>query len=209
MRVYHFLKKKYALKVLKERRLKISIIMDLNDPFEFLGADLSDRNFRMAMHKTKKELSKTKGILCFSKKWTNPVQWSHYADHHRGMCLGFDVPGDLLTKVKYVHKRLPVNGIINEKRMLDFLTTKFIHWSYEEEYRAFISLKDKEDGIYYVDFSENLRLRQVIVGCQSDVTRADIDSLIKEINSDIEVFKTRPAFRSFKIVRNKNERLWA
>ena len=54
--------------------------MELNDPFEFLGAELSDRNFRKAIKKTKKDLSKTKGILCFSKNWKNPVQWSHYTD---------------------------------------------------------------------------------------------------------------------------------
>jgi len=209
MRVYHFLNKKYALKDLKERRLRISRIMELNDPFEFLGAELSNREFRKAMNQTKKELSKTTGILCFSKKWTDPVQWSHYADRHKGICLGFDVPGHLLFKVKYVRDRLPINGGIDEKRMLEFLTTKFIHWAYEQEYRLFISLEDDEDGLYYADFSDNLKLRQIIVGCQSDVTRAELDAVIKGINSDIEIFKTRPAFRSFKIVRNKNDELWA
>ena len=209
MRVYHFLNKKYALKDLKERRLRISRIMELNDPFEFLGAELSNREFRKAMNQTKKELSKTTGILCFSKKWTDPVQWSHYADRHKGICLGFDVPGHLLFKVKYVRDRLPINGGIDEKRMLEFLTTKFIHWAYEQEYRLFISLEDDEDGLYYADFSDNLKLRQIIVGCQSDVTRAELDAVIKGINSDIEIFKTRPAFRSFKIVRNKNDKLWA
>ena len=26
------------------------------------------------------------GMLCFSKGWHNPVQWSHYTDKHKGIC---------------------------------------------------------------------------------------------------------------------------
>jgi hypothetical protein len=144
MRVYHFVKAKDGLSNLEKRHLKISIIMELNDPFEFLGAELSDRNFRKAIKKTKKDLSKTKGILCFSKNWTNPVQWSHYTDKHKGLCLGFDVPDHFLAKVDYVKERLSQNGEINEELMLKFLTTKFEHWSYEKEYRLFVDLKEKD-----------------------------------------------------------------
>lgn len=201
--------KKYGLKDLREKRLKISRIMELNDPFEFLGADLSDREFREAMEATKKELAKTKGVICFSKKWTNPVQWTHYADRHKGICIGFDVPDNLLVKVDYVSERLPVKGKITEKTMLTFLTTKFIHWKYEQEYRAFLSLDEEENDFYYADFSENLKLKQVIVGAHSTITRAEVNEAVGDIITEIEVFKARAAFRKFEIVRNKNEKLWA
>jgi hypothetical protein len=159
MRVYHFLNQAFGLKDLRERRLKIARIMELNDPFEFLGVDLSDRDFRKAMKATKKELSKTKGILCFSKNWNNPVQWGHYADKHKGLCLGFDVPDHRLSKVDYVEERLAHNGKIDESLMLKFLATKFSHWRYEEEYRAFLSLDEEIDGLYYADFSDDLILK--------------------------------------------------
>ena len=42
MRVYKFLNAKYGLEALKNRRLKIARISDLNDPFELLGVNLSD-----------------------------------------------------------------------------------------------------------------------------------------------------------------------
>lgn len=87
MFVYHFLNSHYGLEDIRERRLKISRIMELNDPFEFLGVDLSDRQFRKAMKKTKAQLSKTKGLLCFCKTWRNPLLWGHYADKRRGICL--------------------------------------------------------------------------------------------------------------------------
>jgi hypothetical protein len=91
MRVYHFTSCKAALSILDSRRLRLSRIANLNDPFEFLAADLSDKANRWALKKTKNDLSKTKGVICFSENWTNPVQWAHYARSHRGVCLGFDV----------------------------------------------------------------------------------------------------------------------
>ena len=132
MRIYHFLNEKYGLKDLRERRLKVARIMKLNDPFEFLGVDLADRVFREAVEKTKKSLSFTKGLLCFSMNWQNPVMWSHYADKHKGLCLGFDMPDYLLKKVNYVQSRFPKEKELDEDFMLKLLFTKFIHWGYEE-----------------------------------------------------------------------------
>jgi len=43
MRFYHFLSQKYALKALKKKRLKLSVIDKLNDPFEF-NAGFQDAN---------------------------------------------------------------------------------------------------------------------------------------------------------------------
>ncbi|MCK5507793.1 MAG: DUF2971 domain-containing protein [Desulfobacterales bacterium] len=210
MRVYHFVKAKYGLRNIEKRHLKISIIMELNDPFEFLGAELSDRNFRKAIKKTKKDLSKTKGILCFSKNWKNPVQWSHYTDKHKGLCLGFDVPDHLLAKVDYVKERLSQNSEINEELMLKFLTIKFEHWSYEKEYRLFVELKEKDkDGNYYADFSDELQLKQVIIGAHSGITRKQIDTVLNSYIGEIEIFKARASFRRFEVVRNSNEQLWA
>lgn len=39
MRIYKFLSKEFALKSLRERRLKISLLSQLNDPFEMLPFD--------------------------------------------------------------------------------------------------------------------------------------------------------------------------
>ena len=210
MRVYHFVKEKYGLINLEKRRLKVSIIMELNDPFEFLGAELSDRTFRRAMKETKKSLSKTKGILCFSKNWTNPVQWSHYAEKHKGVCFGFDFPDHLLSEVDYVKERLIHNGAaIDEELMLMYLTTKFDHWEYEQEYRSFVELDEKnEDGNYYVDFSKNLQLKEIIIGCNSKITRSDINNVYSISSPEVEIFKSRAGFKNFEIVRNQNDKLW-
>ena len=211
MRVLHFRNAKYGLKSLKERRLKIARIIELNDPFEFLGARLSDPKLRKAMNETKNELSQTTGPLCFSKTWHNPVQWSHYAEKHKGICMGFEIPKSLLAKVEYVDERLPCGNVVDFELMKKFLTTKFSHWAYEEEYRLFISLdkNEEENGLYFLDFSDDLRLKQVIVGARSTLSRKQISEALGDLSQDVEVFKARPAFKSFEVVRNKNEKLWA
>ncbi len=211
MRVFHFRDTKYGLKSLKERRLKIARIMELNDPFEFLGAELSNRELRKAINATKNQISETTGILCFSRNWRNPVQWSHYAEHHKGICMGFDVSKRLLAKVDYVGERLAYGNTIDMAMMKKFLTTKFSHWAYEEEYRMFLPLdkNEEENGLFFCGFSNDLRLKQVIVGAQSSISRKQVSDALGDLHHEVEVFKARPAFKSFEVVRNNNEKLWA
>lgn len=122
--------------------------------------------------------------------------------------MGFDVPDRLVSKVTYTKQRLTHQGEIDEKTMLSFLTTKFTHWSYEDEYRSFLSLDKKVGGLFYADFSQNLQLKQVVVGAHSSVSRAQIRDAIGEKGVNVEIFKARAAFRSFKIVINRNDDLW-
>lgn len=209
MRLFHLLKEEFALKDIRERRLKIARIAQLNDPFEFLGADLSNRARRAILNRTKTDLSEEHGLLCFSKSWRNPVLWSHYADNHRGICLGFDIPDELPHQVSYVNSRFNWPSTVDQGFMEQLLFTKFAHWSYENEYRIYTNLEDCEDGLYYLNFSDSLALKQVIVGPASSVSRAQVADALGSLAGDVEVFKARAAFKSFRVVRNKNDRLWA
>jgi hypothetical protein len=208
MRVYHFLSKEFGLKDLRERRLKVSRLMDLNDPFEFLAANLADHDWRKASLRTKAQLAINRGLICCSKDWHNPVQWAHYADKHRGICLGFDVPESKLAQVRYVSSRLDQPTEIDEAFVEALLVTKFDHWRYEDEVRLFVSLDDPENELYFFSFSDQLSLQQVIVGAASDLTRADVSNAMGN-EAAVEVFKARAAFNSFEVVRNQNESLWA
>jgi len=210
VRAYYFTNAVHGLAAIRDRRVKAARIHELNDPFEFLGVELSDREFRQALTATKRQLSEGNGLLCFSKSWRHPMLWSHYADKHRGVCLGFDVNAEKLEHVSYVNSRFPKpHNPMSETFVQKLLYTKFAHWSYEDEYRLYVSLNDQENGLYFVLFSEELSLRQVIVGAESAITRAQASSAIGALASDVEQFKARPAFKSFKIVRQKDEQLWA
>jgi len=74
-------------------------------------------------------LVKPKGLLCFSRHWHNPVLWAHYADSHKGLCLGFDVPdGD--RDVAYVERPIKLTHL--DLSVADsMLFTKYEHWRYE------------------------------------------------------------------------------
>lgn len=209
MRLYHFVNSQFGIKDLREKRLKISRLNRVNDPFEFFSVELSNRENRRRVKALKERLSATRGLICFSAGWQNPVQWSHYADHHRGICLGFDIPESIARKVDYVHTRFRWPETIDEEMMVKLLFTKFAHWSYEDEYRIYTTLEDPdENGLHYMDFSDSLRLRDVIVGMDSPLRRAEIVTALSGVSGDISIFKARAAFRSYRVVRNLDEGLW-
>lgn len=129
MLVYKYLNSKYGLLAIRDRRIKISRLIELNDPFEFLGCNLQDRAFRHSLQITKSDLSKNNGLLCFSRTWRNPVMWAHYADNHKGLCLCFEVRDELLQDIDYVTKRPPPPENLNEAFIMSLLYSKFSHWS--------------------------------------------------------------------------------
>jgi hypothetical protein len=98
MILYRYLPEHAALATIESGTVRLGRFTNFNDPFEILPVKtalvggpgiVSNSNsdwFREA-------LDKNKGILSFSHADTieNPLLWSHYADHHRGIALGFEV----------------------------------------------------------------------------------------------------------------------
>ena len=208
VRVYQFLSAADGLTVLRTQRLRVSRLDRLNDPFEFLGANLSDPGHRQVLRSTKAELAKTKGLLCFSKTWRNPVLWGHYADKHRGLCLGFEIAKKHVRRVDYVKSRFSWPEHLSIAFMKKILFSKFSHWSYEQEYRSWVSLDDNVKGHFYVPFSSELELKEVFVGAESTLTRAQIAKALGALVGSIEVTKVRAAFNTFQIVENLDASSW-
>lgn len=216
MRVYHYAPADHALSGISLRRLKISRLSDLNDPFELAAVNLGSRkSLRGAVRALKDTLDLSRGLLCFSKTWHNPVMWSHYASRHRGVCMGFDLRDDLGKDVAYASKRL-LSKVgdgpdiqPDEALAAGLLYTKYAHWSYEQEHRVFVSLdKDAaEGGLYFYDFSEDLRLREVILGPLCDIPVQPVRNLVAKVyDHEIYVTKSRLAFKSFSVVEDRRFR---
>jgi hypothetical protein len=220
MRVYHFTRAVYGLEAIRRRRLKIARISELNDPFEFLQVASRDPKTRARYQYVKRALSEYMGLLCFSENWSNPVQWSHYADSHCGICLGFDVASSAeMQKIRYVKNRIQPNlramkamSDAAVAHMLDLLTLKFEHWQYEQEHRLFVRLneKDTENGLYFFDFSGDcaVKLREVIVGAKSAISPQEVIDALGDLAPEVVAWKARLAFRSFEVVRQRNQDLW-
>ena len=206
MHLYHFLPTEYALDALRNARLKLSQIENLNDPFELWCSEQSDRHMRSALRRWKRIMSKDYGLLCFCANWRNPLLWSHYADRHRGVCLGFEVRSDYIAKVDYVAKRTPLRLPLTEDAMKRILFTKFAGWSYEEEWRAWFRLKERDRVVpnyYFQQFDEDIRLRKIILGPLCDISAHTLSKAIRRYSPSPRIIKARLAFNSFRIVKDQ------
>jgi hypothetical protein len=194
---------------LRLKRLKIARVDDMNDPFEMHSVHLPTAEHRRVWRIFVRDAAQHSGALCFSAAWRNPVLWSHYADRHRGICLGFDIPDKYLMRVRYRRTRLRLqvqldqpSGGLTENDMLEILLTKFIGWKYENEVRTAPRLqrKDQATGLYFKDFDHETKLTEVIVGFRSDLSLPQVRDAIGPSSMDVKITKARLAFRSFDII---------
>lgn len=138
MRLYRFMSAANGLRSLRDKRFRIGRIEELNDDFEMLGIVLPDKTDRIALRWTRRGLDKTSGVLCMTKAWDSPLMWAHYADSHKGMVLGVDVPDHVFSKVEYIDKRptLAALGFTNFSNMTPEVMGRLIRlkakgWAYE------------------------------------------------------------------------------
>ncbi len=107
------------------------------------------------------EKSNDKSLIvnCFTKKPNNILMWSHYADNHKGICIGynykkngeklfFEMGENMLIglkssiaplyKVRYdIKYPLPYNFFKEEPNdLMRFFKVKYKEWEYEKEYRS-------------------------------------------------------------------------
>jgi hypothetical protein len=199
----------HAISNISLRRLKIARLSEVNDPFELFGLDCMDKRRRQALDEFKHLYDKTTGMLCFSKGWKNPVLWSHYAAGGRGIALGFDIKTTLglrgVLEVRYEDNKLKALGDEPDPISKGFqellLVTKFRHWEYEEERRVFLSLPKtiREGTRFFFPFSDELRLREVILGPQCPASLDSMRQLVRATNPEATVCKARLGFKYFEV----------
>lgn len=203
MRVYHFLSAVYALEDIQEKRIKISEIDQLNDQFELWCVSQENRELRPTLRQYKKEMSKRFGLICFCRHWHDPLLWSHYADKHRGICLGFDVDDHGLKPVKYVEERPALKMPPTKESTDELLFTKYRDWQYEEELRNWFKFDKREDGHYFYPFDGFVQLREVIAGPLCTESKDRIEEALKDYSEEVLVIKARLAFKTFQVVENR------
>jgi hypothetical protein len=213
VRAYHLTSAAHALANVALKRLKISRFGDLNDPFELLAGEIGEHDYRAAIKSWKSTFHTKYGLLCFSRFWKNPVLWSHYAEKHRGVALGFELDETTIEEVQYLPSRIPirfVGGIpgngLEDSFVRDLLRTKFEHWRYEDEVRVFVELDEKtlEGGAYFYPFDSRVQLREVILGPACELPLEGVRALSLELYGDaVIVRKARLAYKSFDVVPDK------
>jgi hypothetical protein len=206
MNVYRFLPAKWAKVALVEKRLKCSLLNELNDPFELLAYSFKTHSERRAIDLVKQKLGQTTALLCCSKSWSNPVLWSHYAEDHKGICLEFDVLDERICReVKYITDRIPFDGVMSPDVALNILYSKFHHWEYEDEVRLGTGMNEKENGKVFIAFGQMLKATKVILGERCSESVAEITQLARDHGHELDVVKARLSLQEFAIEAETQE----
>jgi hypothetical protein len=187
--LYRYLPWDSAIKTIEGKSFRVSRIVELNDPFEWVpgldpvkpeAADCA-KWCMVDMNGFLKEMNDNVGILSFSESIHEPVLWSHYADSHRGIAFEVDIITPKLRKVKYTNERPVIdprwiNDQNEESRLLDILK-KFWYrkspgWAYEKERRVAIELNTcrTSNGMFFLDIpTDYLNLKRVILGARCNL----------------------------------------
>ena len=146
----------------------------LNDPFDcaFL-ANADDRNIndfdrkQIIQDVESKNLQTTVFIACFSERDDSILMWRHYANNHAGICVGYSLK-ELIEKydcfpVMYEEKLIQHR---NENFILQETLTKYIDWSYEQEWRIIQRDESNRGNVgVLIDF---VKPKEIILGCKNN-----------------------------------------
>lgn len=210
MKLYYFTSAQHALSNVYLKRIKISEIKNLNDPYELSAIYVRDPSLRANRDRLLKSFDGKRGIICFSDNYQSPLMWGHYADKHSGICLGFEVSDTHAIKVKYIADLLRFEKKVNLRLAdaQDLLASKYKAWEYEREFRVFASLvkKQRDGGVFFEDFSEHIQLKEVILGSRCETKISDVKNLLKSYDDIVYVKKARLAFTKFSVVEDRSFR---
>jgi hypothetical protein len=138
------------------------------------------------------------GVLSLSESCDNILMWSHYANNHKGMCIGYNVNSDCAEHIqpveygKYckIKTSLVYNYIFDSKTNYEkdiinkYFFTKAKDWEYEKEWRMLILGKKKEHA------QTELRLSSVIFGLRSEhYAIASIVKLMRKPKSTVRFYQ--------------------
>lgn len=154
------------------------------------------------------------GVLCLTEKPDNLLMWAHYANNHQGFVVEFDVENQFfnqklhdddfircLQKVNYT-QNVPRTSLLDLKN-LDFILTKSMDWSYEQEWRMILMLdkcsqRIKAEPLDICLFELPVScVSKVIMGCRaSPDTISTVQGMLREERNKGLIFEKARIKRS-------------
>jgi len=214
------MKAKWALESLSEKKIKVTTLDEVNDPFEWLPGVLNPKAWDTAglnrwLDGFSSDFKSSWGMICLCADKTNPVMWAHYADKHKGIALEFDYILDPelkeLVKIDYSYDRVcldpkvvnPIwrDGQKSTEFMQKAMSTKYESWQYEKEYRVIVPLKSCmiQSGNYFIKLPDNF-LTRVILGVNCEYTDDDVvEAAGQDLSESIEIVQAKRSLNTFMI----------
>jgi hypothetical protein len=157
-------------------------------------------------------------IYCLCAEDDNPILWAHYADSHKGMCIGFDSTVHpfhgacgLDYADKYPTTPFPRVEGGEDKLFLKSALTKSTHWKYENEYRLCSVRFDNPS--WHLDlrwltgsqkeqtaFVDPKTINRIYLGTRMpDPDREELVNFCRRRRPDIRIFAAAPSGREYKL----------
>lgn len=166
----------------------------LTDDFKELARQGSRKAYRNLVD----QMLHQRGAVCFSAvppdHEDSILQWSHYAQSHKGVCLEFDTKCPLfgegeLYRVNYSNSVpsvgrfdviIPDNGVSAGDVLRLMIATKADCWEYEREWRIF-----HKEGNQAYSYSPGC-LNAVYIACDAEKAfRKKVESIVQGTNTDL------------------------
>ena len=166
----------------------------------------SPAEVRARAQRTFAEHLDSSGIVCFASDPRSVLMWSHYGDHHTGICLQLENardPGTLCqaVPVQYV-KDYPVVNWADDlaKQMNKPLLHKFEKWEYDGEWRLIWPYGART----YLPFKPSA-LVGLIFGCRTSdkaiqIVRAMLDERAARGHPPVKIYRAQPHERRYELV---------
>lgn len=150
--------------------------------------------------KQSKKLQSMVFVACFSERNNSMLMWSHYAEQHTGLCVGYRLY-DLIEKynifpVIYSNQMPQISDIRNaeEGTLYQSILTKCEDWSYEQEWRIIDIDKSKEGcSGKLISFEKPL---SIYMGVRQGKTEKKNSKQYREIREYDKVMSANEAYSS-------------
>lgn len=142
------------------------------------------------------------GIVSLTTKNDNLLMWSHYANSHRGFCIGLDSEmvfnevGGTITPVFYdeTFPEIPLFGN-PVAGMIQILATKSTHWGYEDEYRL-MKINAAKSTVTLPDEA----FKEIILGLNmNEDSRKEIIQLVRARFPNMKIYQSQMNEDEFKV----------
>lgn len=154
-------------------------------------------------------------VFCVSKSYKNILMWSHYADSHKGVCVGFDFSKKplIINKNEYVFEEVKYddrNKIDDIDLRMSSLLYKFKDWKYENEFRLILDNSTNFDKNYNLRINVEF-IKEIVFGILTPIKY--IGALINELynsdyknlieNENLQFYQMKRNFSTYEITKNK------
>ena len=175
----------------------------INDVAKSLKAAFENRDFKTLREQVSNEIA----LTCFSVNSDNILMWSHYANQHKGVVLGFkNTIATTWYKVAYSDYRIIITFDVDQddikykESVQKVLTTKSKIWEYEKEYRYLKQLNSlKYENNMYFDPFKKKDLAEVILG--ANISNEDKSKVLQvsKSYSDVKIIQAEIDNKKYKL----------